>query len=34
MAEPQLRRLAAQREEYIWLIKTLDWIKKQAPDSR
>jgi hypothetical protein len=31
--EPQLRRLAAQREEFNWLTRALDWIKQQAPDS-
>jgi Leucine-rich repeat (LRR) protein len=33
IAEPQLRRLAGQREELKWLIKSLDWIKKESPDN-
>jgi hypothetical protein len=29
-AEPQLRRLAGQREEFKWIIKSLDWINQQS----
>jgi hypothetical protein len=30
-AEPQVRRLAGQRPEFNWLIRSLDWIKQQMP---
>jgi hypothetical protein len=30
VAEPQLRRLAGQREELAWLTRCLDWIKQQV----
>jgi hypothetical protein len=30
-AEPQLRRLAGQRDEFKWLIRSVDWIKKESP---
>jgi hypothetical protein len=33
LAEPQLRHLAGQREEFKWLIHALDWIKRETPVS-
>ena len=30
--EPQLRRLAGQREEFNWVIRFLDWVRQQPSD--
>ena len=30
--EPQLRRLAGQREEFNWMIRFLDWVRQQPSD--